>query len=42
MKVNFNKTFVDCFGNEIHSEKTGKPSNIAESLCMVLLYNRPG
>ncbi len=36
MKVNFNKPFVDCFGKEVINEKTGRPSNIAESLCMVI------
>ena len=36
MKVNFNKPFVDCFGKEVVNEKTGKGTNIAESLCMVI------
>lgn len=36
MKVNFDKTFKDCFGNEVVNDKTGKATNIAESLCMVI------
>lgn len=36
MKLNFDKTFTDCFGNEVVNEKTGKATNIAESLCMVI------
>ena len=36
MKVNFNQPFVDCFGNEVINEKTGKGTNIAESLCLVI------
>lgn len=36
MKVNFNQTFVDCFGKEVVNEKTGKGTNVAESLCLVI------
>jgi len=36
MKLNFDKTFTDCFGKEVVNEKTGKGTNIAESLCMVI------
>lgn len=36
MKVNFDRPFVDCFGKEVVNEKTGKGTNIAESLCMVI------
>lgn len=36
MKLNFDKTFTDCFGNEVINEKTGTATNIAESLCMVI------
>ena len=36
MNVNFDKPFVDCFGNEIAVQKGG--NNIAEQLCL-LLFN---
>ena len=36
MKLNFDKTFTDCFGKEVVNEKTGKATNMAESLCMVI------
>lgn len=36
MKVNFDKPFVDCFGKEVVNEKTGRGTNMAESLCMVI------
>lgn len=36
MKVNLDKSFKDCFGNDVVNDKTGKATNMAESLCMVI------
>lgn len=36
MTVNFNREFIDCFGNGIPGKNPEKVSNMAEELCLTL------